>query len=922
MYIQFTNAYYMQIFHMMYGHNILLSVCILCHVLHGTLSQVGECTAGPGDVKTFGPDCQYQCHCKNGTACDEDKGYCQNNCDIKWYGPGCQLSDLAETEIARHLDNIKPGRWARYANDGDKASCSYTNTAKDGASRTRPPWWRVQTPKLETIWEMVFLTKEEYLHYFKEFKVTVETAPANKAGEGNYYPPETEVRLCYQHDNSVPSNESIHVTCGTLLTGNVVRIELASKNSQLVLCDVRIYGGRNLAFKKNVAFSAAMDEDLHPATLVVDGDSRNSPLDYCFSTEQSNSDYWVTVDLGHLAFINRIKITKYNDDRIQDYEIYVSNTTEQMDAVLAYSDNSKYPPNLEVSMHTTGQFVKLERPKNRDATVICELEIYGECSTGKCGFNCLTECHCKTFEERVSGVCTSGCEGRWTGPGLECINNCDETHWGEQCTLQCGRCKDFQPCDVLTGYCKSGCQNGTLETPLCDTDCPNGTYGENCTLECSGNCNDKDSCRKTDGHCERGCSPGFTYDKCDTKCPRGSYGFNCSSTCSVNCASVFSDCDHNDGSCFDGCLPGWEGSRCEKKCDAGFWGMNCANMCGHCLSGTCNTRNGECSGGCDAGFKDTPKCDQECDIYNYGDNCSRFCSPKCKNVCDRVNGTCSNCTTGWKGSKCLQECDSGEWGENCENQCGHCLNGSCDTSDGTCDGGCSPGYKTTEMCTEKCDVGFWGKNCVEVCGNCSSGICDARNGECSGDCEARYKNTPKCDQAKLNNSKDAIDFPVAAVVGGLLVAVVVILLALVFLLLRRKKRKLPKNMTDHDASRDRNYLSPAYSTALYANENIPTDHDYDNVVQTREGAYEALQEETTEMHHYETPTNDANQSFEEREGTAELHFYENPYNDPNQSDKEREGTTESQNYETASDDAYQSVVESMIDVHVYNTLQN
>jgi hypothetical protein len=46
------------------------------------------------------------------------------------------------------------------------------------------------------------------------------------------------------------------------------------------------------------------------------------------------------------------------------------------------------------------------------------------------------------------------------------------------------------------------------------------------------------------------------------------------------------------------------------------------------------------------------------------------------------------------------ECDSGEWGENCENQCGHCLNGSCVRSDGTCDGGCSPGYKTTEMCTE------------------------------------------------------------------------------------------------------------------------------------------------------------------------------------------------------------------------------
>jgi hypothetical protein len=48
--------------------------------------------------------------------------------------------------------------------------------------------------------------------------------------------------------------------------------------------------------------------------------------------------------------------------------------------------------------------------------------------------------------------------------------------------------------------------------------------------------------------------------------------------------------------------------------------------------------------------------------------------------------------------------------------------------------------------------------------------------------------------AKLNNSKDAVHFPVAGVVGGSLVAVALILLALVFLLWRRKKRKLPKNM--------------------------------------------------------------------------------------------------------------------------------
>ena len=87
-----------------------------------------------------------------------------------------------------------------------------------------------------------------YLEYFKGFKVTVENAPAEEARDGKYYPPETEVKLCYQHENLVPANESIHVTCDTPVEGNLVRIQLATIYTQLVLCDVRIYGGKMVYF--------------------------------------------------------------------------------------------------------------------------------------------------------------------------------------------------------------------------------------------------------------------------------------------------------------------------------------------------------------------------------------------------------------------------------------------------------------------------------------------------------------------------------------------------------------------------------------------------------------------------------------------------------------------------------------------------
>ncbi|XP_060578563.1 multiple epidermal growth factor-like domains protein 10 isoform X2 [Ruditapes philippinarum] len=531
---------------------ILSAMCIHIQVTGET------CANAHGDVKKFGPNCQYKCHCKNNNTCDEETGYCYNGCDVKWYGLGCQIRDLAETEVARQLYvgfSNSSRHWAFFANDGDNTTCSYSYRDEIGVTRYSPPWWRVQTPTVETIWEMTFLTKEEFLVNFKGFKVTVETAPAEKVEDKTFYPPESDVKLCYMHNNSVPSNTSIHVSCNTPLKGNLVRITLANSFADLVLCDVRVHSG------------------------------------------------------------------------------------------------------------------------------------------------------------------------------------CDVGLWGKTCARVCGHCLSGT-CNMINGYCSGGCETGYKDTP-----------------------------------------------KCNQECPSGSYGFNCSSTCSGNCASVFSDCHHIIGSCLDGCLTGWKGPRCDEECDAGFWGKNCVKVCGHCLSGTCNTRNGECSGGCEAGYKDTSKCEMK---------------------------------------------------------------------------------------------------------------------------------------AKLNNSKDAVHFPVAGVVGGSLVAVAVILLALVFLLWRRKKRKLPKNMTDHSASSDGNYLSPAYSTALYANENIPTDLDYDNGVQTREGAYESLQEGTTDIHSYEMPTNDANQSVEERERTTELHYYETPNDDANQSVAERERTTEIHNYENPTNDANQSVAERERTTEIHN----
>ena len=48
------------------------------------------------------------------------------------------------------------------------------------------------------------------------------------------------------------------------------------------------------------------------------------------------------------------------------------------------------------------------------------------------------------------------------------------------------------------------------------TDCPDGTYGLNCTDTC-GQCRDSVPCNKTDGFCPSGCQLWWTGDRCQAQ---------------------------------------------------------------------------------------------------------------------------------------------------------------------------------------------------------------------------------------------------------------------------------------------------------------------------------------------------------------------------------------------------------------------
>jgi hypothetical protein len=44
------------------------------------------------------------------------------------------------------------------------------------------------------------------------------------------------------------------------------------------------------------------------------------------------------------------------------------------------------------------------------------------------------------------------------------------------------------------------------------------------------------------------------------------------------------------------------------ECTDGKWGINCQYDCGKCLFSPCNRVNGDCTGGCVAGYIRTTKC--------------------------------------------------------------------------------------------------------------------------------------------------------------------------------------------------------------------------------------------------------------------------------------------------------------------------
>ncbi|XP_053400689.1 multiple epidermal growth factor-like domains protein 10 [Mercenaria mercenaria] len=744
-----------------------------------------ECSQQAVDVFRFGPKCGFMCHCRNNEQCDDTTGECTSGCASFWYGPGCQYRDIVEGEFSRHSDNLPPQqeKYSILAHDNDSTTCSYTADVGSTNKKRVKPFWRVWLPTNETISEIQMVTLPDKLHNFVRFSIYVEYVPSDYKLNSSYVSPYRQ--KCYQQNSLAPENETFTVLCSSPVVGNQVRIELAKVSTQLVLCDVKINGGRNVAFGRHTLQSSKPSACSEPGGCIsnnsVDGID-SSVWKQCSFTDYETDPWW-TVDLGHKASIRYIRIMRLEKAKAASYKVELSNTTNS-DQKIIY--DVQLGTSTNISLITDAKIINLTM-KGMRRVEVCEVNVFGDCLEDICGYDCTEECHCKdaNIRDKITGYCSSGCKGRWTGP--KCDKLCERTHWGLTCENDCGYCANSESCDVITGFCLSGCRDGYAQ-PNCSTrtGCGSGQYGTNCSRKCSENCENEcdhinghcrckagwmgqtceqacasgyfgdrcsrrcnkwcisGKCHHVDGRCTNGCLDGWIGRKCDKRCGSGQYGKNCSSKCSINCKN---ECDHKNGHCR--CKAGWMGQTCGQGCDLGSYGMNCTRRCSTCKGGKCSNVDGRCLSRCNAGWKGQ-KCDQECNDGTFGYYCSMSCSRNCKNddPCEKVYGACPNgCKLGFREDSCSHTCARGQYGENCKHKCSqYCLGGTCSHIDGRCLNSCVAGW-TGLKCEERCQNGMYGKNCSGKCEHCKDGNykCNHINGRCRFGCKAGWKGYT-CDQ--------------------------------------------------------------------------------------------------------------------------------------------------------------------------------
>ncbi|XP_059150291.1 multiple epidermal growth factor-like domains protein 10 [Physella acuta] len=335
----------------------------------------------------------------------------------------------------------------------------------------------------------------------------------------------------------------------------------------------------------------------------------------------------------------------------------------------------------------------------------------------------------------------------------------------DKCRLCQHQCIFNKLNNSVSCLCHDGFKVDPIDELKC-SECENGTFGNNCSQNCSCVTPNTEYCNKVNGSCV--CKQGWTGDRCQTdvdecggklidcpehsncintngsydcdcidgykktiinktqciECENGTFGHNCSQNC--NCfTSNTAYCNKVNGSCV--CKQGWTGDTCQL--DINECTVN--NICQ--FKDNCSNFAGGYNCSCPMGFYlllDGHTC-HECEHFKYGRDCEETCS--CIRPyslgCNPVDGAC-DCVAGRQGDNCADDINE------CENSslCMQELNFDCVNTIGSYRCICKPGFYLKnifqqEVCKE-CLENFYGENCTKACTCASNAVCDKADGSC------------------------------------------------------------------------------------------------------------------------------------------------------------------------------------------------
>ncbi|XP_005109840.1 multiple epidermal growth factor-like domains protein 10 isoform X2 [Aplysia californica] len=241
--------------------------------------------------------------------------------------------------------------------------------------------------------------------------------------------------------------------------------------------------------------------------------------------------------------------------------------------------------------------------------------------------------------------CAIGCSKLYFNGHCD-YSPCRYDRYGPSCEYQC-RCKDKEPCDLITGNCPNGCQENWRGAACNETACPLNRFGPFCKQFCF--CQYGDQCNVTTGDCYYGCEDHMFGRSCGvTRCRKGAFGSRCQKTCSLRCGRVF--CSVLTGKCLvNECpVPFIALPYCNHTvCPEGTWGPTCDRKC-RCEppTGHCDPNTGACTN-----LRAVPKellTNSSCPEGLWGNYCHMTCMDKACQSCLKTNGGyCEKCRDGY-----------------------------------------------------------------------------------------------------------------------------------------------------------------------------------------------------------------------------------------------------------------------------------